>query len=124
MSTAIRTKPKLWEKVKKKYMNSDKAGKPGEWNARKAQLAVKEYKKKGGDYIGKKTKKNSLVKWTKEDWGRDYPGGRYLPLKAREALTDDEYNRTSMVKIKGTKQGKQYVRQLPDIAKKTAKYRK
>ena len=67
----IRTNPKLWESVKKKVTRGSKGGKPGQWSARKAQLAVAEYKKKGGGY-GKnsaKPKNTSLGKWTRQKWG-------------------------------------------------------
>ena len=41
----------------------------GSGRARKAQMAVQEYKKEGGGYVGPKSEDNSLVKWTEEDWG-------------------------------------------------------
>lgn len=75
-----------------------------------------------------------MSKWTKEDWGtksgkpstvgKDATGERYLPKKAREALSDKEYAATSRAKRKGTKEGKQFVKQPKKIAEKTAKYRK
>ena len=40
---------------------------PGQWSARKAQMAVEEYKREGGGYVGSKSESNSLVKWTEED---------------------------------------------------------
>ena len=52
--TADKTDPKLWEKVKTDVTKGDKGGKPGQWSARKAQLAVNEYKHEGGGYKGKK----------------------------------------------------------------------
>lgn len=52
--TAKKTDPKLWEKVKTQVTKSDKGGKPGQWSARKAQMATAEYKKEGGGYAGKK----------------------------------------------------------------------
>ena len=48
----IRTNPKLWEKVKNEVLKGSKGGKKGQWSARKAQLAVKKYKDKGGKYHG------------------------------------------------------------------------
>ena len=90
------------------------------------QYAVKLYKERGGEYVGTKSEENSLVKWTKEDWG--YVGeekhSRYLPKKAREHLTVGEKIATDRAKNKGTKEGKQWVSQPKRIAKKTAKYRK
>ena len=45
-------------------------GSAGQWSARKAQLAGKIYKDKGGGYTGEKTKaQKSLSKWTKQEWG-------------------------------------------------------
>jgi hypothetical protein len=41
--TAKKSDPKLWEKVKKDVTRSSKGGKPGQWSARKAQMAVQEY---------------------------------------------------------------------------------
>ena len=46
--TAEKSDPKLWEKVKEEVTEGDKGGKPGQWAARKAQLAVGEYKQEGG----------------------------------------------------------------------------
>jgi hypothetical protein len=115
-------------------MAGSKGGKPGQWSARKAQLLALEYKKAGGKYSGSKTKsQKSLSKWTKEKWGTKSgkpstqgakaTGERYLPKKAREALSAKEYAATSRAKRKGLKQGKQFVAQPKKIAKKTAKYR-
>jgi hypothetical protein len=71
------------------------------------QYAVKLYKERGGGYLGPKTDDNSLVKWTKEDWG--YTGeenhSRYLPKQAREHLTPGEKSATSRAKNKGTAEG-------------------
>lgn len=89
-----RTNPQLWEKVKQIIKKSPKGGKPGTWSARKAQLSVALYKKKGGGYRGAKKSCNSLTKWSKEDWGYITPNdkkyGRYLPRKVREQLTPRE----------------------------------
>ena len=49
---AERTHPELWEEVKAEVKEGEKGGKAGEWSARKAQLAVQEYKKRGGGYRG------------------------------------------------------------------------
>ena len=71
-TTAKRTDPALWEKVKKQVTAGDKGGEKGEWSARKAQLAVAEYKKQGGGYAGKKDPHNSLHEWSEEDWGSSW----------------------------------------------------
>ena len=90
MTTAERDDPQLWESVKKKWLRGAKGGVAGMWNARKAMLAVGDYKRQGGGYVGKRDPKNSLTKWGKEDWGYVVPGGRYLPKTVRDVLTPAE----------------------------------
>ena len=127
--TADRTDPKLWDKVKTEVTKGDKGGKPGQWSARKAQLAVNEYKHEGGEYKGEKSPDNHLVEWQREDWGTKSgqesgkTGERYLPKEAREALTDKEYQRTTAKKRADGAKGKQFSAQPKDVAKKTAPYR-
>ena len=87
---AIKSNPELWEKVKKQVTADTKGGPSGKWSARKAQLAVKLYKEKGGGYRSKsRSRDNSLKKWTDEKWG--YVGkekhSRYLPEKVRSHLS-------------------------------------
>jgi hypothetical protein len=101
MSIAVKADPALWAEVKNKWMKGSKGGPAGKWNARKAMLAVNEYKRRGGTYIGKRTG-NSLRKWQKEDWGYVSPGGRYLPKKVRDELTPAERRRENALK-KGKK---------------------
>lgn len=128
--TAEKTKPDLWEKVKKRVTQSAKGGKPGQWSARKAQLATQEYKAAGGGYRGKKSEDNHLQQWQDEEWGTKSgrksgeTGERYLPKKAREALTPAEYRRTSDKKRADTRKGKQFSRQPETIARKTAAARR
>lgn len=128
-STAEKTDPALWEKVKDEITAGDKGGEPGEWSARKAQMAVQEYKKRGGGYKGRKDPHNHLVEWGEEDWGTrsGKPSGetheRYLPKQAREQLTDEEYRRTTAKKRADTRKGKQHSAQPDDVAKKTAPFR-
>lgn len=125
-ATAQKTDPELWEKVKDQVTAGDKGGNPGEWSARKAQLAVHEYKAQGGGYKGKKTGDNHLAQWTHEDWGTrsgkesGETGERYLPKKTREALTDGEYKRTTAKKRADTAKGRQHSAQPEDVAKKAA----
>ena len=128
--TAKKTDPKLWEKTKDKVTKSDKGGKAGQWSARKAQLATQEYKKAGGGYAGKKTDDNHLKQWTDEAW--DTKSGkesgkteeRYLPKKAREAVSDKQYDRSTEKKRSDTAKGKQFSKQPKDVAKKAAAARK
>jgi hypothetical protein len=121
-----RTNEKLWEQAKAQA----KAKMGGKHSARAMQLAGKIYKEKGGGYTGEKTTaQKSLSKWTKEDWGTKSgkpsgkTGERYLPKKARDALTPAEYAATTRAKREGTAKGKQFVAQPKRIAKKTAKFR-
>jgi hypothetical protein len=129
-ATAKKSDPKLWESVKAKVLKGSKGGDPGEWSARKAQLAVQEYKARGGGYEGKKSADNHLRQWQDEDWGTESgrkskdTGERYLPKKAREQLSSSEYKRTSDKKRSDTKAGKQFSRQPKDVAKKAAGARK
>lgn len=123
-----------WKRVVASVKAGGKGGNPGQWSARKAQLATQRYKKSGGGYSGPKTEaQKSLSKWTKEDWGTKSgkpstqgskaTGERYLPKKARESLTTSEYAATTKAKREGTKAGKQFVKQPKSVAKKTARFR-
>ena len=81
-----------------------------------------------------KKSQKSLKKWTKQKWGtksgknstqgKNATGERYLPKKAREALSSKEYAATSKKKREDTKKGKQHSPQPKKIAKKTRRYRK
>lgn len=123
---ATKRDPAKWAAAKARA----KAKMGGKHSARAMQLAVKYYKDAGGTYSGKKSSSNKLSKWTKEDWGTksgkksSETGERYLPKKARKALSSAEYAATTRAKREGTKQGKQFVPQPKKIAKKVAKYRK
>ena len=128
--TATRTKPELWEKVKAEVTRGSKGGKQGQWSARKAQLAVALYKKRGGGYRGRKGPENAIVKWTKEDWrtksGKPSleTGERYLPAKALKSLSSSEYAATTRAKRAGLRRGEQFTKQPAKIAAKTKRFRK
>ncbi len=72
----------------------------------------------------------SLKQWGKQKWqtksGKpsSKTGERYLPKKAIESLTSAEYAATTKAKRKGTKKGKQFVKQPKRIAQKVKSYRK
>lgn len=125
MSSADKTDPELWEKVKEEITQSDKGGDPGQWSARKAQLAVQEYKKRGGGYAddGPDQEETDLHEWTEEDWGTKSgsesgeTGERYLPKKVRMLLTEDEYARSTQKKKDGEEQ---FVDQPDDVKQKVA----
>ena len=122
--TATKRDPKKWAAAKARA----KAKMGGKHSARAMQLAVKYYKDAGGTYKGKK-KPTKLSKWSKEKWrtksGKPSgkTGERYLPEKAIKSLSSKEYAATTKAKRKGTKAGKQFVRQPKRIAAKTKKYR-
>lgn len=111
----------LWERIKKKVMDDDKGGKPGQWSAIKAMIASKEYKKAGGTYTGRKDTRKGLLKWIGEDWrtksGKPslQTGERFLPAKAIKALTPAQYKRTSEKKRRDLKAGKQFSKQPKDV---------
>ena len=76
-----------------------------------------------------KKSQKSLKNWSKQKWrtksGKpsSKTGERYLPTAAIKALSPQEYASTTRAKRKGTKKGKQFVKQPKNIAKKTRKYR-
>lgn len=126
-----RTDQRLWEHIFQKIKAQETAGThAGQWSARKAQMAVREYKEEGGGYKGEKSKDNPLVKWGRQDWttksGKPSheTGERYLPKKAIENLSSKEYAETSKAKRKGMKAGEQFVSQPEKIKEKVKKYRK
>ena len=128
--TAEKSDPALWEEVKAAVTAGDKGGKPGQWSARKAQMASRECQARGGGYVGTRDPHNHLHEWTEEEWGTKSgeksteTGERYLPKAAREHLTDAEYKRTTAKKRADTRKGKQFSKQPADVAAKTAADRK
>jgi hypothetical protein len=128
--TAEKADPALWETVKHEITAGAKGGKAGQWSARKAQMAVLEYKHRGGTYVGEKDDAyNSLHQWTEEEWGTKSgeksleTGERYLPKEAREHLSNEEYARTSAKKRADLEKGEQFSAQPDDVARKAARYR-
>jgi len=107
-----------WKRIVSSVKAGSKGGNPGQWSARKAQLAVLRYKKSGGGYSGPKTKaQQSLSKWTKQKWRTSdgkpakRKGGttRYLPDAAWKNLSASEKAATNRAKMRGSRQGKQFV---------------
>jgi hypothetical protein len=94
---------------------SDKGGNSGQWSARKAQLSVVLYKKRGGRYSGPLSKSaQSLRHWTSARW-RTYSGRRsrdtgerYLPTAAWKRLSPSERRAFNVSKKKAFVRGKQY----------------
>ena len=125
MVTSTKRNPALWERCKK-YACSK--GGLCKHSARKMQWATRCYKSRGGTYVGKKSSNNSLYRWGQQRWrtstGKKSNGKRrYLPDKAWRKLSKSEVRRTNAAKLRGYRQGKQYVRQPADIARKTRQYR-
>jgi hypothetical protein len=84
--------------------------------------------------VTKKPSQKSLDSWTKQEWttksgkpstqGPKATGERYLPKKAIQALSSEEYAKTSAKKRKDTKAGKQHSAQPKATAAKTKRHRK
>ena len=77
-----------------------------------------------------KKSQQSLKNWTKQKWrtksGKksSETGERYLPEAAIKSLSPQEYAATTAAKRKGTRAGKQFVKQPKKIQKKTAQFRR
>lgn len=76
-----------------------------------------------------KDPQKSLKNWTDQKWrtksGKpsSKTGERYLPEAAINALSPAEYAATTKAKRAGKAKGKQFVKQPPKVAQKTARYR-
>ena len=76
-----------------------------------------------------KAPQKSLKDWGDQKWrtksGKpsSKTGERYLPENAIKALSSAEYAATTRAKRAGKKAGKQFVKQPPEVAAKTARYR-
>lgn len=128
MSTAVKKNPAKWKAIVASVKASGKGGDPGEWSARKAQLAVQKYKATGGGYEGPKKADNSLSKWSDQKWRTSDSSPsegkkRYLPDKAWSTLSSSEKVATNKAKAAGNAAGKQFVAQPKKVAAKTARFR-
>ena len=126
MSTK-RTKESMWKRIVASVKAGGKGGRPGQWSARKAQLATARYKKAGGGYKGKKSSSNKLSKWSKQKW--DYVSksdkkkprkkrGRYLPESVRKSLSPSEKSATNRKKRAASAKGKQKAKYSKKVAGK------
>lgn len=117
-------KPELRKEIVARVKAGSAGGRPGQWSARKAQIAADRYEKAGGGYTGPKTKaQKSLTKWTKEEWGTrsgkpstqgpEATGERYLPKKAIQSLSKAEYAATTARKREGLRRGEQFTPNTP-----------
>lgn len=89
------------------------------------QWAVRYYKNHGGGYSGRKSKANSLSKWTRQRWrthsGKPSDGKRrYLPDSAWKSLSHSQIRRTNALKRRGTTQ---WVSQPKDVQRATRAFR-
>ena len=84
--------------------------------------------------MARKKSQKSLSKWTKQEWGTksgkpstqgpDATGERYLPKKALDALSSEEYAQTTRRKRASIKKGEQFSKQPKKVSKKVRRYRK
>jgi len=76
-----------------------------------------------------KAPQQSLKDWSDQKWRTKSgkrssdTGERYLPEAAIKALSPQEYASTTRAKRAGKASGKQFVKQPPKVAQKTARYR-
>ena len=116
---AIKSDPKLWAKFVAEERESDRGGRRGTWSARKAQMATIKYqnemKKRGKKpYLGRKSSRNSLGIWTRQNWGyvdtddvrkKRSRRGRYFPERVRKSLSRREKESTNRRKRAATRRG-------------------
>jgi hypothetical protein len=122
-----RTKESMWKRIVASVKAGSKGGRPGQWSARKAQLATARYKKAGGGYKGKKSSSNKLSKWSKQKWDYVSKGdekkprakrGRYLPESVRKSLSASEKAATNKRKRAASAKGKQKAKYSKKVAGK------
>ncbi len=127
MSSAKKTKESMWKRIVASVKAGGKGGRPGQWSARKAQLATARYKKAGGGYKGKKSSSNKLSKWSKQKWDYVSKGdkkkpkskrGRYLPESVRKSLSPAEKAATNRKKRAASAKGKQKAKYSKKVAGK------
>jgi hypothetical protein len=112
------TRPELREAIKDELKRSNKGGRPGQWSARKSQLLVKEYERRGGGYRedANRNEARSLHEWTEQDWqtkegaAKAHRGERmkrYLPKEAWERLSPEERAQAERSKRRADRRGAQ-----------------
>lgn len=129
MATKVskKTNEKMWKRIVASVKSGSAGGRPGQWSARKAQIATRRYKKAGGGYKGAKSSSNRLSKWSKQKWDYVSKGdkkkprakrGRYLPESVRKSLSPSQKAATNRKKRAASKAGKQKAKYSKSIAKK------
>ena len=112
-----------WSDKRKKSINCDSP----KGFSEKAHCASKKKKMAGG---GLAKSQQSLKSWGDQDWqtksGKksSETGERYLPKKAIQALSSQEYAATTRAKRAGKAAGRQFVPQPKGIKAKVKPYRK
>mgnify|MGYP003114882957 FL=1 len=125
--TAKKTNEKMWKRIVASVKAGSSGGRPGQWSARKAQIATKRYKKRGGGYKGAKSSSNRLSKWSKQKWDYVSKGdekkprakrGRYLPESVRKSLSPSQKASTNRKKRAASKAGKPRAKYSKSVARK------
>ena len=109
---AVKSDSKLWNRSVSEACSEARLCKH---SARKMQWATRRYKSLGGAYKGKRSRRNSMTKWTREKW--DYVDkrdknkpfksrGRYLPKSVRRKLSTSEKKKTNRRKRNASRRGK------------------
>ena len=124
---AKKTNEKMWKSIVASVKAGSAGGRPGQWRARKAQIATKRYKKRGGGYKGAKSSSNRLSKWSKQKWDYVSKGdekkprakrGRYLPESVRKSLSASEKAATNRRKRAASAKGRPKAKYSKKIAGK------
>jgi hypothetical protein len=125
-TTAIRTNERMWQSIKRSVLKSTKGGVSGKWSARKAQIATRIYKSRGGKYKGRRSPQNSLTRWSKQQWryssakNSKQKRGRYLPSIVHKHLSSRSRNAEN--RRKGSKRGTR-VKYGSEVKRLMKKYR-
>ncbi len=111
---------KLYEKVKKEVYK-----KYPKHSAYRSGLLVKEYKKQGGTYIGKKDTGKGLTRWFKEKWrnqdggvGYKKKGDVYRPTVKVNSKTPATYKELTPAQIKKAQKEKKATGRVKKYKKK------
>ena len=109
--------PRIYDKAKKKYSNL-------KHSAYKSGLVVKEYKRLGGKYGGKKTKKTGLSRWFAEKWrnqrgkvGYKKKGDLYRPTKRITSKTPKTFKELGKKRIKKAMKEKKKTGRVKNFSK-------
>ena len=113
------THPQLRRDIKDEIKAGDKGGDPGQWSARKSQLLVHEYEKRGGGYRHDKkdAAAKSLEEWSAQSWqtrdgsaNADRADGmhRYLPEDAWPLLLEADQQQAEQTKAEADDKDEQF----------------